>query len=449
VNGLEYNGVVELGVADRNKGLSMANEDDGMKAIPQRIGPDPNHADGNVPSTDGQSSLPALTDEEYKKAHGEELKNTLDLDTWIPGTDLAAMYTRLEQEVAAAVVQEREFQRRIRETIFPMLRGRKDAPPCAGVWHVRVDQLEDVHRKLLFNGAVEACDGTVVSHDTLPVTITQIGVCLVSYRGDQGSWVHRIFRRDLRTSNTTDPVDETMELLERRTKRSAPDQSSKRDRLSDLARRGIMDYAERAVLMKRSTALWRMGHGSPTPHNLMTGSGMPELLASSLELMREIIEGHKRFVFVQSSTSERWLLTIGNALPSLHYAIVDTNKPTLERIIASGGYRGEWGGKLLESLHAFAEDCGRQVVIGIYRASELAPAQIFFAHREHAHEAAIIAMADSALQEHRGFPMLIDLADKMCTASFGGDVFAASAQLAYAAAGEPFRYMTERSTRGR
>src|SRR3989442_3275260 len=31
------------------------------------------------------------------------------------------------------------------------------------------------------------------------VTITQIGVVLVSYRGDQGSWVQRIFRRDLRT----------------------------------------------------------------------------------------------------------------------------------------------------------------------------------------------------------------------------------------------------------
>jgi len=44
---------------------------------------------------------------------------------------------------------------------------------------------------------VEACDGTCSVHDTLPLTITQIGVCLVSYLGEQGAWGHRLFRRDL------------------------------------------------------------------------------------------------------------------------------------------------------------------------------------------------------------------------------------------------------------
>ncbi len=56
-------------------------------------------------------------------------------------------------------------------------------------------------------------------------------------------------------------------------------------------------------------------------------------------------------------------------------------------------------------------------------------------------------MADSVLQEHRGFPMLIDLADGLCSAIFGAETFTTSARLAYAAAGEPFRYMAERQTR--
>ena len=60
---------------------------------------------------------------------------------------------------------------------------------------------------------------------------------------------------------------------------------------------------------------------------------------------------------------------------------------------------------------------------------------------------ALIALADSALQEHRGFPMLIDLADTVCRAIFGTDSFTASTQLAYVEAGEPFRYLTERQTR--
>jgi hypothetical protein len=83
----------------------------------------------------------------------------------------------------------------------------------------------------------------------------------------------------------------------------------------------------------------------------------------------------------------------------------------------------------------------------MYRASSLAPAQMFYAHADHAHEAALIVLADSVLQEHRGFPMLIDLADGVCRATFGGEVFDVSARVAYAQAGEPFRYASERSTR--
>ena len=50
----------------------------------------------------------------------------------------------------------------------------------------------------------------------------------------------------------------------------------------------------------------------------------------------------------------------------------------------------------------------------LYRATRLAPAQLFYAHADHAHLAAHIALADSVLQEQRGFPLLIDLADHVC-----------------------------------
>src|SRR5712692_6569118 len=149
-----------------------------------------------------------VTADEYQAAHGERLTETLDLDTWHAGADLLEMYARLEGEIAEAVERETECQKQIREQIFPLLRARPGAPRGAGVYRVSLDRLEDVHRKLLFNGAVEATDGTVVSHDTLPITVTQIGVCLVSYRGDQGSWVHRLYRRDLKAASKRDPIEE-------------------------------------------------------------------------------------------------------------------------------------------------------------------------------------------------------------------------------------------------
>ncbi len=389
---------------------------------------------------------PIISSADYAASTGELLSATLDLETWHPGIDLGEMYARLEQEVAEAVRKESIYQQEIRKKIFPYLRTRDGAPVGAGVYKAEVSQLVQAHNQILFNGGVEACDGTVASHDTLPVTITQIGICLVSYRGDQGSWVHRIFRRDLRTETTRSPIDETLEILERRRERAAVGTNSPSDIMSNLARRGIMAYAERAVLLNKSVAVWRMGHGSPAPYELLTGSGMLELLRSGLLLMRRLIEDHKRFVFVPSTIKARELETIGNALMPLEYAIVDDLQKRIE-IIASGHYRGEGWGDAKQEVVRFAKECGSQVVIGLFRASELAPAKIFYAHIEHCHEAALIAMADSILQEHRGFPMLIDLADQLCSATFGPDVFATSTQLAYASAGAPFRYMSERSTR--
>src|SRR3989441_298336 len=404
---------------------------------------------GGAPVAEQPVPLPeeaALSPSEFEAAHGERLSQALDLGTWTPGADLAAMYARLEQEIAEAVRKETEYQKLIRTKVFPLLRNREGAPPGAGVYRATLERVEEVHKKLLFNGAVEACDGTVASLATLPGTITQIGVCVVSYRGDQGSWVHRIYRRDLRTSSANSPVDETLEILERRRQRGAVGHNSARDRLTDLARRGIMAYAERAVLLDRSSAEWRMGHGNPAPYELVTGSGMVELVQASLELMKRFVLDHQRFVFVPSAPSARELLTIGNALKPLEYAIIDSNRENLERI-ASGHYRGEGWGEVGQAVDDFVEECGPKIVIGMYRASRLAPSQMFYAHVDHAHEAALIALADSVLQEHRGFPMLIDLADGVCSASFGTTTFAVSTQLAYAHAGEPFRYLGERQTR--
>jgi hypothetical protein len=238
-----------------------------------------------------------------------------------------------------------------------------------------------------------------------------------------------------------------MELLERRRSRAAIGiDSGGRDRLSSLARRGIMAYAERAVLLDKATAPWRMGHGSPTPYELVTGSGIVELVKAGIALMRRLVLEHRRFVFIPSATTQRDLLTIGSALEPLGYAIVDTNAGALQQI-AGGHYRGEGWGEVSAQVDRFVAEVGPEVAVGLYRASLMSPAQVFYSHVDHAHEAALIAMADSVLQEHRGFPMLIDLADGLCAATFGADIFAATTELAYAEAGEPYRFLAERRTR--
>ena len=407
------------------------------------------HAGMNVRvagAVDGSSSQPANSDE-FESAYGERFADTLDLDTWTLGEDLAAAFGRLEQEVADAVKKEDEYRQQVRKIGFPRLSTAPDAPRNAGVWQARTPDLEKIHTGLLFNGGVEACDGTSVMHDTLPLTITQIGVCLVSYQGQQGSWAHRLFRRDLR-AHVKDPIDEVLAVLERRQTRGGQGQEQEDEQsLSGMARRGIMAYAERAILREKSEAPWRMGHGSPIPHELFRGlwSSKGERIKVALDLIRWYALEHKKFVFVPSAPAKRHWLMIGNALRPLEFAILQTLKPEIDYRIKAGHYRDESG--VPAELRKFGAEVGPQMVVGVYRVWEAAPPFLFYAHVDHAEQAAHIAMADSLLQEHRGFPMLIELADKVCKATFGVNDFLSSVQMTYAEAGEPFRYLGERETR--
>ena len=382
-------------------------------------------------------------DADFEAAHGESLAQVLNLDTWVPGEDLLSAYGRLEQEVAEAVAQEDDVRKAVREKVFDKIRSGAYAPYNAGKYQARLSNIEKVHRGLLFNGGVEACDGTNVVHDTIPLTITQIVVCKVAYNGNQGSWAHRLYRRDLR-SRTLDPVEEALAVLERRESREA--QGVGGDSMSELARRGIMAYAERAILKDKSDALWRMGHGNPAPYELLTGLWASQgwRMRRSLDLIQWYAD-YKRFVFIPSAPRKRHLLTIGNALNPLEYVILQTFQPDIEKLIETGGYRENSSVKGM--MQELLNDVAPKFVIGIYRVWEGAPPYLFYAHVDQADTAAHIAMADSLMQEHRGFPMLIDLADTVCRSVSGADGFTASVQMAYTEAGQPFQYLGERETR--
>jgi hypothetical protein len=396
-----------------------------------------------------------VTTAEFRERFGEDLRRALDIDTWLPGEDLATVFDRLDAEVRSAVEREGVILGAIRQHIFPELGSYPAAPRGAGVYNAAPETLARIHRGLLFNGGVEACDGTIQLHDTLPLTIYQVGVCLVSYQGHQGTWGQRLFRRDLRVASD-DPAAEMVELLRRRDSRGGLNQPSARDTLTELARRGIMAYAERAILLRRSEAVWRMGHGNPAPYELITGSGNLDLMIESTKLIRELVEQHQKFVFVASEPSDRVLLTIGQALRPLEFAIVDTLSEQIERTVEHGHYRQNltvdhtWDGRVLTAdqwIRRFRDVIGPRVVRGVFRATGLAPAQVFYAHEEHAELAAHIALADSILQEHRGFPLLIDLANSVCASVFGRLSLAAPAAQAYANAGAPWRFLSERATR--
>jgi hypothetical protein len=390
----------------------------------------------------GESGDPLVEADEYEAATGETLEDTLNLDNWEAGLDLALLYQRLEAEIGPAIEQEHRLHETVRG-LFEMLTDVADAPPDAGVHQAEPADLEETTRKLLFSGELETCDGTTDTHDTLLVTVTQIGICLVSYQGHELSLSQRLFRRDLRTA-AADPTEEVRKLLERRRTRAATGVADRQDTLSELARRGIMTYAERATLMDRSNAKWRMGHGNPVPYELLTGSGSMGLLGASIDVLTRLVN-YKQFVFVPSALKDRVLLTLGSALRPLEYLVVSTAEAPMQRIVEKGHYSGDWHQK----TKLFVEQVGPKIVMGMYRAGPHSPAVPFFAHADQVHLAAHVAIADSLLQEYRGFPLSIDLADAACQAAFGGGAFEDAVTAAYRSRGEPVRYLTERQTRAR
>jgi hypothetical protein len=399
-----------------------------------------------LPLTDATET----TARDFRDGFDEELSRVLDVAQWQTGWDVTRESARIDREVKEALDAETVAQRWTRENLFPRLFA-----TGGGVYRVQRDVIEAVHRGLLFRGGVEACDGTVAIHDTLPLTIYQIGVSLVSYRGDQGTWHQRLFRRDLR-QKLGDPFKDLTEMLERRSRRSALNHATPGDQLGELARKTVMDYAERAVLLHHSKAVWRMGHGNPITYELLTGGGILELMTAATKMLRELITVFRKFVFVASEPRERLLLSIGQALPPGHYALLWPLDVMLRRWLHQRRFAVDVGDKVpwdeddwmtpAEWIPRFLDEIASQVMVGVYRASAAAPAHLFYAHRDHAHYAAHVVLADSLLQEHRGFPLLIDVAHHVCDGVFGRSLEALT-DTAYAAAGAPWRYFSERQTR--
>lgn len=384
----------------------------------------------------------------FADAFGEPISQVLDMGSWRDGGDLAGFYEQTRAQINDAVAQERRIREPMRREVFTALRNGNSrfTPRAAGLYRLTLEELEEVHRGLLFNGATECCDGTRIEHESLLLTIVQIGISLVAYRGSTGTWVQRLYRRDLRAA-IADPVEEALTLLQQRGNRRLDAWESVSEPLNRLIGRTLMEYAERAALVELSSARWRMGHGEPIPSTIAIPT-TPELVRASLEILRRLIFECKRFVFVPSTPANRLLLTIGNALYPLEFAVIGTladrySNEYLDRVaVNQSGHPVE-----RDMIQTFLREARFEVAVGVYRAGPHAPPRLFYAHQDYACEAAALAVADSLLQPYRGFPMLIDLADTVCRHVFDGGGFDGAIQSAYAVAGEPTRFLGERETR--
>jgi hypothetical protein len=370
---------------------------------------------------DSRKQYGQMSFDDFKKIYGEEYTDAINIETWKVDRNLAKLYTQIEAELFNAKRNELESHQVIRNEVFPKIQENPLVLHAGLHQDTTLELIEKMHKGFLFNGAVTACGSVSVMYDSLPISITQMGICLVNYQGQHGSYSHQLFRRDLKFNHSC-TIQEAIELIERKL-------HDDKTKLNSLAMRSIKSYAERAILLEKSDAKWLMGYGFPAPYELMMGfwANQEDVKDKSIDLLNRLIVNHKRFVYIQACTQRPELWTLGSALHPFEYLVIETMEDKMVQMVNSGNTRLE----IKRAYEEFARIAGAQIAVGVYKVSKHAPPQVFYCHVDHIHTAALIAMADSALQLHSGTPMLLDLAENLCKNAFGKNDFMTSIDQAY------------------
>lgn len=387
-------------------------------------------SDQSLPLPREDESL--VTDEELQRALGHSLRKALDIEAWDENADLEKMTASVQRFVSSSVEVEQRWRESIQSEVFPKLHEFTDAPQHAGVYTVRDDHLHDAYRNALLNGDATAVNGTSSGHDGAAAALVAIGICLVRYDGKLQSWRTTFLRRD-QTISGGNLVQEIKSMLDSKAQRSEPGTGpgAGRDRITYLLRRGVMAAAERKALLEKTDTRWRLGHGMPAPLELLTGSGSMALIEETLPVLEQLLLDFRRWIFLLTPGSHFAFATLANALEKKQIAIFQKGKAALDDIIERGhfvhGYR--------RKVEDFARRLGDAMVVGGLRATDHGPGQVFLAHADHALPAAVLAMADAALQPHRGFPLSLDLAGISSKVFLGMEAFQGLVEAAYAKAG--------------
>jgi hypothetical protein len=263
--------------------------------------------------------------------------------------------------------------------------------------------LEEAGR-LLFEGKVIGVDGTVAKQRTLAGLRCQIGVVAVNYFNEKVQKAYFISEASIQSN-----VDDVVEILKNR--------EAKNRVLSDMVIRALMLYREREVAMRPQFAdAYKLLHGPLLPFELMTGLGRLRALESTLDVLERLVADPKVMSII-SSTSQDDYLTLGMALEKGEY-VVDENFSLGDEIRTNENFFAEskWRSQEYERVKRFLEQVGSQIWIGVIRVSDRP--YVFHAHKSRFDQAAAIIARDALLQREKGFPLLIDYADTLCSEYF-------------------------------
>ncbi|MHB8560353.1 MAG: hypothetical protein ACYDAP_04215 [Thermoplasmataceae archaeon] len=287
---------------------------------------------------------------------------------------------------------------------------------------------------LLQEGKVVGVDGTMAKYQLLSGVRCQIGIVAVNYQGEKIRHSFFISQASLR--------DEAEEVLERIVQRAESD-----DNLSDMHLRGLMMYREReAGMNQRFEDKYILYHGPLLPFELMSGLGKLRALDITLNLLEKLVRS-KRVASIISSTSYKDYLYFGLALDTNQY--LTSPYYTLANHLTHNAdflkYANKWRADEKKRVEDFINDYASQIMIGVIKIGHRP--YVFHAHKDIFDLAAAIIARDSMFQKEKGFPLLIDYADNLCSEYFSPSQFNQMIEWELAKNGVYLTEMGERSMR--
>lgn len=246
----------------------------------------------------------------------------------------------------------------------------------------------------LFGCCVCAVDGTHSTYPMLSGIRCRIGVAATSYKNKRTDGIVFVSEQHLHP-----PDISILDVLKNR--------KTENKLVSNMLIRAIMFYMERKIGLDR-TEEWVMFNGPIVPYELRTGIGKLRALDSCLAICQKALD-KETIIGVIGTSTEPEIISLGLALNQGEYVKLRSFKDDLDDYLPAAHFNTKDEARFRQ----FIETYGDKLDVGIYKAGQRA--YIFHAHQKHFDEAASIVMRDSLFQQYRGYPLLIDYADSLCT----------------------------------
>lgn len=321
-----------------------------------------------------------------------------DLSTWKSFDDfIVDVDSKLDEDIEKSLQYRREFADEVRKR--PGLKERiRPRDSERDYWANKVEWAESQ----LYGGSVTGVDGTISRFQLASGTRCRIGVVATTYVNNRIEKVLFVSERQF-AEPATNAVDHFKKL-------------QKQKHVSQMVLRAVMGYSERDLLLSRKQE-WKLLQGEYLPYELRTGLGLWEILDTTIELGKRLIEA-KKVIAITEDTSWTNLNQLGYTLEKGQFMEAPNDmKWELTKYLEGDPETGLSGAHFNPTDEAkfreFIDGYADQIKMGIYRVG-FKP-YVFYAHKDHFDEAVAIVMADSQNQPMRGFPLLLDYADNLAT----------------------------------